>query len=109
MLEMLRAPRAEGDFTALDKLRLVIVFYLSSPDNALSKDDISELEKELKSAGADISAFDYVRRTREISRMTLSSTLGSATPTNGAAGQGGELFRGFTSVFGNRVRLSSYY
>ncbi|KAF9024123.1 Sec1-like protein [Hymenopellis radicata] len=103
LLEMMRAPRADGHFTALDKLRLVIVFYLSSPDNALSKDDISELEKELKSAGADVSAFDYVRRTREISRMTLSASMGSSTPTGGGAGQGGQLFGGFTSVFGNRL------
>ncbi|KAF8921887.1 Sly1 vesicle trafficking sec1-like protein [Mucidula mucida] len=103
LLEMMRAPRADGSFTALDKLRLVIVFYLSSPDNALSKDDISELEKELKSAGADVSAFDYVRRTREISRMTLSASMGSSTPTGGGAGQGGQLFGGFTSVFGNRL------
>jgi len=104
-LETLRAPREEGSFTPEDKLRLVIVFFLSSPDNAITKEDIQDLEKELQSAGADISAFDYVRRTREISKMTLSSSLGgSATPTMGGTGQGGELFKGF-SVFGNRVGL----
>ncbi|KZP25375.1 Sec1-like protein [Athelia psychrophila] len=102
ILEALRAPRPDGAFTPEDKLRLVLVFYLSSPDSAISKDDVAELEKELKSAGADVSAFDYVRRTREISRMTLSSTGtgGAATPVQG--GQGGELFKGF-SVFGNRL------
>lgn len=80
----------------------MLVFYLSQPDSAVSKNDIEELEKELKSAGADVSAFDYVRRTREISRMTLSAaaTGGTSTPVQG--GQGGELFKGF-SVFGNRV------
>lgn len=104
ILEMLRTPRETGVFTPEDKLRLVIVFYLSSPDNAITKDDVSEMERELKSAGADVSAFDYVRRTREISKMTISSSMGSVTPTTGSAGQGGELFRGFTSVFGNRVR-----
>jgi hypothetical protein len=79
------------------------VFYLSSPDNAISKDDITELEQELKSAGADVAAFDYVRRTREISKMTLSNTLGgTSTPVVGAGGQGGQLFTGF-SVFGNKV------
>jgi hypothetical protein len=64
---------------------------------------MTELEKELKSAGADVSAFDYVRRTREISRMTMSAsaTGGSSTPVPG--GQGGELFKGF-SALGNRVR-----
>jgi hypothetical protein len=64
---------------------------------------LAELEKELKSSGADISAFEYVRKTREISRMTnmSASVGGSATPTGGG-GQGGELFKGF-SALGNRV------
>lgn len=86
----------------MDKLRLVLVFYLSSPDNAISKDDIAELEKELKAAGADVAAFEYVRRTREILRMTMPSAIGgSSTPTLGGA-TGGELFKGF-SALGNRV------
>ena len=46
----------------MDKLRLVIVFYLSVPDNTISKEDIAELEKELKAAGANTAAFEYVRR-----------------------------------------------
>lgn len=107
ILEILRAPRSEGNFTPLDKLRLVLVFYLSSPDNVISRDDINELEKELKVAGADIAAFEYVRRTREITRMTTSSSAagtGHSTPNMGA-GQGGELFKGF-SALGNRVRGS---
>jgi len=90
----------------VDKLRLVLVFYLSAPDNTISKEDIAELEKELKSAGADLASFDYVRRTREISRMTSSISLGSvgtSTPSLGVAGQGGELFKGF-SALGNKVR-----
>lgn len=104
ILEILRAPRSEGNFTPLDKLRLVLVFYLSSPDNVISRDDINELEKELKVAGADIAAFEYVRRTREITRMTTSSSAagtGHSTPNMGA-GQGGELFKGF-SALGNRL------
>jgi hypothetical protein len=79
------------------------VFYLSSADNVISKDDIAELEKELNAADADVAAFDYVRRMREISRMTMSSSVGgSSTPNVGSAGQGGELFKGF-SALGNRV------
>lgn len=102
----MRAPRTDGELTAEDKLRLLLVFYLSAPDNAISKDDITELEKELKSAGADIAAFEYVRRTREISRMTssmsTSSVGGASTPSMGAAQ--GDLFKGF-SALGNRVCL----
>lgn len=101
ILEMLRAPRPDGAFGPEDKLRLVLVLYLSSPDNAITKDDVAELEKELKSAGADTAAFEYVRRTREISRMTISAAVGgTSTPVLG--GQG-ELFRGFTAL-GNKVR-----
>ena len=102
-METLRASRPDGDFTPTDKLRLVLVFYLSSPDNAISSADIQELEKELKNSGGDVSAFEYVRRTREISRMTLSSaSVGTNTPVGG---QGGELFKGF-SALGNRVCIS---
>ncbi|KAI6031535.1 Sec1-like protein, partial [Pisolithus microcarpus] len=88
ILETLRAPRPDGLLTPEDKLRLVLVFYLSSPNNAVSRDDIAELEKELKSVGVDVAAFEYVRRMRDISRMTVSAV--------------GELFRGFTAL-GNRV------
>ena len=112
ILETLRASRPDDNFTPLDKLRLVLVFYLSSSDNVIGKDDINELEKELKGAGADVAAFDYVRRTREITRMTMSSSTagtGHATPNLGSvAGQGGELFKGF-SALGNRVRDSLFF
>ena len=102
ILETLRNPKPGVAPTAGDKLRLVIVFYLSVPDSAISKDDIAELEKELKAAGADVSAFEYVRRTREISRMTVPAAGGTSTPVLGGGTPGGELFKGF-SALGNRV------
>ncbi|KAH9950914.1 Sec1-like protein [Amylocystis lapponica] len=102
ILETLRHPKPDVAPTPIDKLRLVLVFYLSSPDNAITKDDIVELEKELRAAGADIAAFEYVRRTREISRMTVPTTMGgSSTPVVGGT-PGGELFKGF-SALGNRL------
>lgn len=65
---------------------------------------MAELETELKKHGADLSAFEYVRRLREISRMIL-PTAGAATPVPGAhGGGGGELFKGFSSL-GNRVHI----
>jgi hypothetical protein len=110
VLEYLRSPKGEGKPTPVDKLRLVLVFYLSSQDNAISKDDAAELEGELKKQGADIAAFEYVRRLREISRMIVPS-VGAATPVPGAQGgggvAGGELFKGFSSL-GNRVRAFPY-
>jgi hypothetical protein len=105
ILETLRHPKGEATPTPEDKLRLVLVFYLSVPDTAITKEDITELENELKKAGADVAAFEYVRRTREISKMTLSFG-GTATPVmGGGAGQaGGELFKGLGAI-GNRVRI----
>ena len=108
VLEYLRSPKGEGKPTAVDKLRLVLVFYLSSQDNAISKDDVTELETELKKQGADVAAFEYVQRLREISRMIVPSSVGASTPVpgmpGGGGGGGGELFKGFSSL-GNRVRL----
>jgi hypothetical protein len=103
VLEALRSPKADATPTAEDKLRLVLVFYLSVPDNTITKEDITALENELKEAGADLAAFEYVRRTREISRMTV-SVGGTATPAMGGnTGQsGGELFKGL-GMLGNRV------
>ncbi|KAI0669779.1 Sec1-like protein [Trametes maxima] len=99
ILEFLRNPKADVFPTAVDKLRLVLIWYLSVPDNVISKDDITELEKELKAAGADVSAFEYVRRTREISKMAVPSALGgSSTPVPGASTPGGELFKGFSAL-----------
>ncbi|TFY67325.1 hypothetical protein EVJ58_g1704 [Rhodofomes roseus] len=99
ILETLRHPKDGANPTPLDKLRLVLVFYLSCPDNAISKTDIAELEKELKATGVDVAAFEYVRRTREISRMTVSSAMGgTSTPNVGGNTPGGELFRGFGAL-----------
>ncbi|PCH34028.1 Sec1-like protein [Wolfiporia cocos MD-104 SS10] len=103
ILETLRHPKDGVTPTPVDKLRLVLVWYLSMPDNAVSKEDIAELEKELKAAGADVAAFEYVRRTREISRMTVPSAMGGgSTPVLGGNTPGGELFKGF-SALGNRL------
>ena len=105
ILEFLRSPKTEGKPTAEDKLRLVIVFFLSSPGNTLSKDDIAELEKELKAAGANTAAFDYVRRVQDVLKMTLASTQGGTSTPMAGGQQGGVLFRGF-SALGNKASIS---
>lgn len=103
ILETLRHPKGESTPTPKDKLRLVLVFYLSVPDTAITKEDITELGNELKKAGSDVAAFEYVRRTREILKLMV-SIGGTATPViGGGAGQtGGELFKGLGAI-GNRV------
>ncbi len=99
ILETLRSNKAEPKPTPADKLRLVLAYYLSAADGTISKDDIVELETELRNAGADTRPFEYLRKTREIMRMSV-----PAVPAAIQAGPQGELFRGF-SVLGSRVRI----
>jgi hypothetical protein len=80
-------------------LRLVIIYYLSVPDSNLSKDDIAELVKQLQENGVDVRALDYVKKVREVTRMTMMSTQ----PAVIAQPQpGGEWTRGFGAL-GSRV------
>jgi len=88
-----------------NKLHLVLVFYFSSQDNTISKDNMEELEAELKKEGADVAAFAYFWCLCEISEMLVPS-VGATTPVPGSHGAGvagGKLFKGFSSL-GNRVR-----
>ncbi|CAE6525240.1 unnamed protein product [Rhizoctonia solani] len=96
ILEVLHGKPETGTPSPEDKLRLVLIYFLSVPDHQVSKEDLAELEKELKAAGSDTLVLDYVKKVRDISRMT---TL--AAPIQ-APSQGGELFRGF-SALGNRL------
>lgn len=45
-----------------DKLRLLICYYLSTPDNALNKDDIADFERALKDTGVDLAPWEYVKK-----------------------------------------------
>ncbi len=58
ILEILNDPK-KG--TAEDKLRLVLVYYLSA-ENDISKDEVKEYEAALTKAGANLAVFDYVKR-----------------------------------------------
>jgi len=111
ILETLKGSKEGLSLTPEDRLRLVLVYYLSLPDNALTKEDVTSLEQELSSAGSGVKAFQYVRKTREISRMTVPATAagtGTATPVGGVqtsvagGGGGGDLLRGL-GLLGNRL------
>lgn len=84
--------------TPEDQLRLVIIYFLSVPDHAISKEDLNELTEVLRKAGADVAALNYVKRVREVTRMTMLASAPAAPP----ASQGGEWTRGF-GVLGNRI------
>lgn len=55
-------PETQAKPTPEDQLRLVIIYYLTVPDNAISKEDFNELAGVLKAAGADVQALDYVKK-----------------------------------------------
>ncbi|KAA1138849.1 Vesicle trafficking between the ER and Golgi [Puccinia graminis f. sp. tritici] len=89
-----------------NKLRLMLVYYLSNQD--VSKDELLEYERLLKESGLEkFGTWEYVKKIREISRMTnsMALALASVAAPPASTGTGGELFRGFSSI-SNRVSLS---
>jgi hypothetical protein len=86
--------------TAEDQMRLAVIYYLSLPDGQLSKDDLKELTELLTEAGADVKALDYVKKVREVNRMTVMATQ----PAVAAPSQGADWSRGFGAL-GSRVSL----
>jgi hypothetical protein len=84
--------------TPEDCLRLVIIYYLSVADHAMPKEDLAELTNLLKEAGADVAALEYVKKVREVTRMTMMATQPAVAPPT----QGGEWTKGF-SALGSRV------
>ncbi|WWC63946.1 uncharacterized protein I303_106552 [Kwoniella dejecticola CBS 10117] len=93
-------PEQTAHPTPDDQLRLVIIYFLSMMD-ALPKDDLAELTGLLKEAGADVNALEYVKKVREITRMTMMASQ-PAIAAQPAPSAGGEWTRGF-SALGNRI------
>lgn len=83
-----------------DQLRLVIIYYLSIIDHTLSKEDLAELTGLLKEAGANVAALEYVKKVREVNRMTMMASQPAVAAITPA--QGGEWTKGF-SALGSRV------
>ena len=89
ILEALRNPAMQNPE---DKLRLFLVYYLSTPDASLSRKEVEDFEATLRAQGVDLAALMYAKKAREIMRFTLS------TPTLAPTQGGHELFKGFGSL-----------
>jgi hypothetical protein len=75
----------------LDKLRLFVIWFLST-EIELNRSEMTQFEEALTKAGVpDISSLAYVKQVREITRMTMMTT---AAPEQ----QSSDLFRGFSSL-----------
>jgi hypothetical protein len=95
-------PGQTANPTPEDQLRLVIIYYLSMMDHTLSKGDLDELTAVLQEHGADTAALEYVKKTREVSRMTMMASQPAVAAAPSV--QGGEWTKGF-SALGSRVSL----
>lgn len=78
----------------LDKLRLFIIWFLST-EQEVSRSDMERFEEALTRSGADVTALAYIRRVRDETRMTMMTSAPSqpvqpSTDIN--------LFRGFSSI-----------
>ena len=92
MLELLND--AEKGKEPLDKLRLFIIWFLST-EQEVSRGEMDRFEEALTSSGADITALAYVKRVRDETRMTM-MTSAPSQPTQTSTDS--NLFRGFSSI-----------
>jgi hypothetical protein len=97
-------PGQTANPTPEDQLRLVIIYYLSMLDNTLSKEDLTELSDLLKENGADTAALEYVKKVREVTRMTMMASQPAVAAAPQA--QGGDWSKGF-SALGSRVSFQA--
>jgi len=91
LLEVINDPERKNP---VDKLRMFIIWYLST-ENDVSRGDMQEYEVALKEAGCDLEPLAYVKKVREITRMTM---MASAPSQPAAQSAGGDLFKGFSSI-----------
>ena len=92
MLELLND--ADKGNEPLDKLRLFIIWFLSTEQDIL-RAEMDRFEESLMRSGVDIAALTYVKRVRDETRMTMMTSAPSApiqTSTDS------NLFRGFSSL-----------
>ena len=85
---------AEKGKEPLDKLRLFIIWFLST-EQEVSRAEMDRFEEALTRAGANITALTYVMRVRDETRMTM-MTSAPSQPTPPSTDS--NIFRGFSSI-----------
>ncbi|CAO3652312.1 unnamed protein product [Cunninghamella blakesleeana] len=83
-----------------DKMRLFLIYYLSTVDD-IPSDDMDAYKKALEAAGCDMNPLRYIEKVRALMRMT--SMMASPNPASSSGGfSQNDLFRGFSSI-GNKL------
>ncbi|KAK7203362.1 Sec1-like protein [Myxozyma melibiosi] len=83
----------------LDKMRMFLIYFISA-ESTISAADMAEYEHALVQAGCDIASLTYIKRVREITRMTMMSTQpsGASNQSSGAGPSADNILRGFSSL-----------
>ncbi|KAF2155832.1 Sec1-like protein [Myriangium duriaei CBS 260.36] len=79
----------------LDKLRIFIIWFLTT-EQEVSRADMDKFEEILRSQGVDTAPIAYIKRVREITRMTMISSAPKQPQQQASASN--DLFRGFSSL-----------
>ncbi|KAI9359511.1 Sec1-like protein [Pilaira anomala] len=95
LLETIRDPEKKNPE---DKMRLFLIYYLSTVDE-ISKEDMEAYENALSEAGCDIEPLHYIKSVRALMRMT---SMISSPPQPQTGFSQNDLFRGFSSI-GNKL------
>ncbi|TGZ82836.1 snare docking complex subunit [Ascodesmis nigricans] len=96
ILEVIKDPKRKNS----DKLRAFIIWYLSA-ENDPSRGDMADYESALKEAECDLAPLAYVKKVREITRMTMMAS-GPSQPQTAPAASNDLFSRGFSAI-GNRL------
>ncbi|KAM4057500.1 sec1 family protein [Hirsutella rhossiliensis] len=87
----------EGKGTeSLDKLRLFIIWFLST-EQEVSRTDFEGFSKALEAAGTDVSCLAYVRQVRATTKMTQLTTINNTSSSSQQASSS-DLFGRFSSI-----------
>ncbi|KAE8222830.1 hypothetical protein CF319_g4035 [Tilletia indica] len=84
-----------------DKIRLAMIYVLSVPAQQYSEEGVRSVEEALKEQGADLRPLTYVKRIRELTRMTMLATAPVAAPSpasQSASDRGGGVYRGLSAL-----------
>ncbi|GAA5817701.1 hypothetical protein MFLAVUS_011252 [Mucor flavus] len=95
---LLETIRDEEKKNPEDKMRLFLIYYLSTVEE-ISKEDMEAYENALSQAGCDVEPLHYIKSVRALMRMT---SMISSPPQPQTGFSQNDLFRGFSSI-GNKL------
>ncbi|KAI8074947.1 Sec1-like protein [Gongronella butleri] len=83
-----------------DKMRLFLIYYLSTVEE-IPAEDMDAYKKALEKAGCNMAPLKYIEKVRALMRMTSMLTSPNPNPSTSSFSQN-DLFRGFSSI-GNKL------